>query len=123
MSSVQDPGVLFAAERTLLSWNRTRLSLMAFGFVIERFALCLQFVGKDEIKVFQRQIAFSVGVVFIVLGTFLLLYSVIQHRRFLRTPNPGEVPREHPLYTGIRTNVTVGVLGIGLILYPVRGIL
>ena len=34
MSGDHDPRVFFAAERTLLAWNRTSLSLMAFGFVL-----------------------------------------------------------------------------------------
>src|SRR5688572_26593546 len=34
-----DPLVLQANERTLLSWVRTGLALMAFGFVVERLAL------------------------------------------------------------------------------------
>ena len=35
MSDLNDPRVFFAAERTLLAWTRTSLTLMAFGFVIE----------------------------------------------------------------------------------------
>ncbi len=32
-----DPRVVFAAERTLLVWIRTGLSLIGFGFVVARF--------------------------------------------------------------------------------------
>ena len=35
MADLNDQRVFFAAERTLLVWNRASLSLMAFGFVIE----------------------------------------------------------------------------------------
>jgi len=41
MSNPPDPRVLFAAERTLLAWQRSSVALMAFGFVIERFSLFL----------------------------------------------------------------------------------
>lgn len=34
--------VYFAAERTLTSWIRTALSLMALGFVVDRFDLILR---------------------------------------------------------------------------------
>jgi putative membrane protein len=38
----EDPRVRFAAERTLLAWVRTGLSLMGFGFVVARFGLFLR---------------------------------------------------------------------------------
>ena len=34
-----DPRVFFAAERTLLAWVRTGLTIMALGFVVSRFGL------------------------------------------------------------------------------------
>jgi putative membrane protein len=98
MSDLNDPRVLFAAERTLLAWNRTSISLMAFGFLIERFGLFLQLVGREEIKVFQRQISFTVGVSFVLFAALLAIYSIWQHKRVLETLRPAEIPAGYNLY-------------------------
>jgi len=74
MSDLNDPRVLFAAERTLMAWNRTSISMMAFGFVIERFGLFLDIVGRKELMLFQRHFSFFVGVSFILLASFVSLY-------------------------------------------------
>jgi uncharacterized membrane protein YidH (DUF202 family) len=50
MSDLNDPRVFFAAERTLLAWTRTGITLMAFGFVIERFGLFLHMFMAIERK-------------------------------------------------------------------------
>src|SRR4051812_21414036 len=42
MSDLNDPRVLFAAERTLLAWSRTAAGLMAFGFLVDRTGLIVQ---------------------------------------------------------------------------------
>jgi len=61
MSDLNDPRVLFAAERTLMAWNRTSISMMAFGFVIERFGIFLEIVGHKGIMLFQRRFSFFCG--------------------------------------------------------------
>jgi inner membrane protein YidH len=123
MLDLNDPRVLFAAERTLLAWNRTSISLMALGFVIERFGLFLEIVGKQDIKIFQRHISFFVGIAFILLGTFTSAYSILQHKAILKTLRPAEIPAGYNLNLGLITNAIVAVLGVLLSFYALRGFL
>jgi Domain of unknown function (DUF202) len=42
MSYLDDPRVYFAAERTLLAWQRSAVAFIALGFVVERFGLFMR---------------------------------------------------------------------------------
>ena len=121
MSEIKDPRVLFAAERTLLAWNRTSISLMAFGFVVERFGLFLEIAGRQETKFFQRDISFYVGVSFILLAAFASLYSVWQHKRILQSIRQFDIPGGYNLRAGMFVNTVLGVLGVALSIYIMRG--
>jgi len=123
MSDLDDPRVLFAAERTLPAWNRTSISLMAFGFVIERFDLFPEIAGKEEIKIFQRHISFIVGISFILLASFLAFVSISRYRQVLKTLRPVEIPGGYNVRLGILTNAIIGILGLLLSFYLVRGFL
>ena len=117
MSDLKDPRVLFAAERTLLAWNSTSISLMAFGFVVERFGLFLEVIDREEVKVFQRHVSFFVGLSFILLAAFVALYSAWQHGRILRMIRPTDIPEGYKLYTGITINTLLGLLAIAMCIY------
>ena len=58
MSALNDPRVFFTAERTLLAWTRTSLTLMAFGFVVERFGLFIQMLLPQHSETLQRGLSF-----------------------------------------------------------------
>lgn len=60
-----------ANERTFLAWLRTSLAILAFGFVIERFALYLEYLGISVAPEQSRQTTL-VGIGLIWLGTVLV---------------------------------------------------
>ncbi len=47
LNTEADPRVYFAAERTLLAWIRTGITIMAFGFVVARFGLFLRLLRAE----------------------------------------------------------------------------
>ena len=79
MSERKDPRVLFAAERTLLAWNRTSLSLVAFGFVLERAGLLVPATHANKA---HFTLTFCLGVSFArPWGTYARLFGAAVRRR------------------------------------------
>jgi putative membrane protein len=122
MSDLNDPRVFFAAERTLLAWNRTSLSLMAFGFVIERFGLFVSILMPQHSMPLQRGISFWTGLAFVLLGVFVALFSTLQFRKVLHSLKPIEIPEGYRTAPGIITNLLVAALGIVLAVYFFHGV-
>ena len=117
MSDLNDPRVFFAAERTLLAWNRTGLTIMAFGFVVERFGLFLQLLSPEEQMALPRGPSFWLGIAFILLGAAAPALAALQFRNVLGTLQPVEIPQGYRVNAGVFTNVLVAVLGAALCLY------
>jgi putative membrane protein len=122
MSDLNDPRVFFAAERTLLAWNRTSLSLMAFGFVIERFGLFVTILLPQHDHALQRGISFWSGLLFVLLGAWAAAYSTVQFNRVLKTLKPIEIPEGYRVSPGIFTNLSIAFLGVILIIYFFQGV-
>ena len=85
-----DPRVYFAAERTILAWIRTGLTLMGFGFVVARFGLFLTLLHQAQSQ--PHFFAIAVGVALILLGVLSVAASAIQHKRFVATLSRAQLP-------------------------------
>jgi len=116
-----DPRVYFAAERTLLAWLRTGLTVMAFGFVIARFGLFLQIVAIQAPAAShsgQSGVSAIVGIVLVAAGTLMIIAAAAQHRRFIAT-----LPRvDRPQYYAggaliLYSSILLALVGIALTAY------
>ncbi len=117
MSDLNDPRVLFAAERTLLAWNRTSLTFMAFGFMIERFGLFVHMLSPQHGGTLQRGFSFWIGLAFIVLGSLASAAAIVQYRTFIRTLKPVEIPEGYRINLGVLTTLVVALLGVALTIH------
>jgi len=111
VSDLKDPRVLFAAERTLLTWSRTSLALIAFGFLVERSGLLLTEFLPSSGNTSSAVITFWLGLAFIALGVFAAFYSSRQYMTVLKILNPSELPQGYATKGGLIINGVVALLG------------
>jgi putative membrane protein len=71
-----------AAERTLMAWIRTSLSLISFGFGIDRIVEALHQATGDQAV--TRHLSRNIGLAFVAIGTLALLSAAFSHRQDLR---------------------------------------
>src|SRR5271154_2606690 len=112
MSYTADPRVLFAAERTLLAWQRSAIALMGFGFVVERFGLFLQMVAHQTPAESQRGFSLGLGVVLLLLGAAVALISARQFRQVAKNLDTVVVPPGYWTHVGVALNVIIAVIAV-----------
>jgi len=117
MSYTADPRVLFAAERTLLAWQRSAIALMGLGFVVERFGLFLQVMAHQPLSGLQRGFSLGLGVLLLLLGAGVALVSARQFRQVAKNLDPVVVPPGYWTHVGVALNVIIAVIATALALH------
>jgi putative membrane protein len=98
-----DPGTartLMAADRTLMAWVRTGLSMLTFGFAIYKFLVYVKESLSDKVTKPEGPRHFAI--VLIALGTMSMLFGLIDHHRTFEEygKSSGRTPWNFAFFTG-----------------------
>jgi putative membrane protein len=99
-----------AADRTLMAWVRTALSLIGFGFGIANFRDILVRSGIVQTAPARVNLALVFGLGFIALGTLGLLAATIQHWFILQA-----IKQDKFVFTGFRPLVFIEAIALMII--------
>lgn len=118
---MSDPRVYFAAERTLLAWVRSGLTMMAFGFVVARFGLFLGLLPASNQSACATHhlnwISSTLGIALVVLGATAILGALYNHRLYIRTLPSEDIPQLVMPWLTSFISVALACLGILLAAY------
>jgi putative membrane protein len=109
-----------AAERTLMAWIRTSLSLISFGFGIDSIVSVISSFQATEA---MNPVRFSriFGLAFIALGIYAIITAAIEHRREIqhiqRHADYFYIPRRSLGWTVALALIAIGSLAfVGILL-------
>ena len=93
---MSDPRIFFAAERTLLAWVRSGITLMALGFVVAKFGLFLNVLqassGLEKVSTLHHILSSGLGIILVLVGSFIALGAEYNHRNYIKTLPPEDLP-------------------------------
>ncbi|MGH7580159.1 MAG: YidH family protein [Gemmatimonadales bacterium] len=115
LNTEADPRVYFAAERTLLAWIRTGMTIMAFGFVVARFGLFLRLLRAEGEPVGNGGVSPYLGSVLVVIGVVAISAGTKRYQEFCRLLGRSSLPSPHAEVLPQILGWSLAVLGVALV--------
>src|SRR3954451_21937204 len=106
-----DPRLRFAAERTVLSWIRTGLTIMTLGFAIGRFHFSEQKAEFDTVSAGSTA-SMWVGSGLLVIGSFTLLFAGYRYHQVCQHLKRGKHPPDFTWSAELVLTLLLAGLGV-----------
>ena len=97
----------FAAERSLMAWIRTSLSLIAFGFTLYKFLQAMH--AQSTAPVLRPDAPRNVGLLLVGIGIFAAALACVQHWNYVGKLIPDHAFRRD---VALIVAILIGLLGI-----------
>jgi putative membrane protein len=99
-----------AAERSLMAWIRTALSMIAFGFTIYKFLQAMH--AQSPVPVLRPDAPRNVGLLLVGIGTFAVAAACIQHWNYVRKLSP-----DHAFRWDVAFIVAILIALLGILIF------
>ena len=124
---VQDRRDHMANERTFLAWVRTSIGIMAFGFVVEKFALFMKrlpflFGGTKPSSPPPSSLGYSTvfGIILVAMGALMGLLAFVRYKKVEREIT--EDAYQPSLLLDVLVALGILAIGIFLVFYMIHSI-
>lgn len=111
-----DPGIFFAAERTLLAWIRTGVTTIGLGFVVARFGLFLRVMAPER-EAASNGISGYLGIALVMLGASCCAAAAVQFARYRRGLTKAELPQRYSAIPSIALAFGLSIVGVIMGIY------
>lgn len=119
----RDRRVHMANERTFLAWIRTSISIMAFGFVVEKFSLFVKqlsfYLGREAVPP-PAGYSSIFGIILVGLGAVMGVLSFVRYKSVQRQIEEDSYAPSPVL--SVLLALAVVVIGVFLVLYLVHSL-
>lgn len=114
-----------ANERTYLAWVRTAISVMAFGFLLERFDIFLIYASRMADKASEglhTRASQWLGLTLLIVGALMIVGATLRFYRNRRAIEASETTLYGATWTARGMAILLVVMAIFLTLYVARQI-
>jgi uncharacterized membrane protein YidH (DUF202 family) len=121
ITKVRNRRVHMANERTFLAWIRTSVAIMAFGFVVERFAIFTRqfsFLAGKAVVAPSRGYSTVLGIVLVALGGLMGVLAFIRYKKMEKQID--EDTYRPSLILDVLLAISIIAIGIFLVIYLVH---